>query len=137
MIDIHGSCVSRDCFNREECNEIKVNYYLSRNNIVSTMMPPVDLEFNHGDLRNFTSEYSERCMRLALNKETVPRLLGSDSEFLVVDFYDLCQPVAAYKNSTFSTYDYTFYNAPSFQGIRTKLPYMIYWHYQPVYGMAM
>lgn len=79
------------------------------------MMPPVDITVGHGELIQYSSEYAERCMRFALNKQTVPRLLDSDSEYLVVDFFDLCQPAASYRATTFSTYDYTFYNTAAYQ----------------------
>ena len=66
------------------------------------------------------SEYSERCMKFSLNKETLPLLLQSTSDYLVIDFFDLCQPVAAFSNTTFSTYDYTFYNTSTFRKNRTE-----------------
>ena len=78
-------------------------------------MPPAEISFQHGELVKHNSEYAERCMRLALSKQTVPLLLESSSEYLVIDFFDLCQPVAAYFDTTFSTYDYTFYNTAAYR----------------------
>lgn len=115
LVDVHGSCVSRDCFNLLDQSRIKVQNYFSRNNIVSCMMPPADISFNHGELVKYDSEFAERTMRLALNKQTVPRLLESNAEYLVIDFYDFCHPVAAYFDTTFSTYDYCFYNTTAYR----------------------
>ena len=42
-------------------------------------------------------------------------LMESESEFLVIDFFDFCQPVACYKDTTFSTYDYCFYRTSAFR----------------------
>lgn len=115
VVDVHGSCVSRTCFKFVDSSQILVRNTFSRNNIVSCMMPPVNISFQHGELQVYSSEYSERCMRLALNKQTVPLLLESDSEYLIIDFFDFCQPVAAFWDTTFSTYDYTFYRTSAYQ----------------------
>ena len=115
LVDVHGSCVSRSCFKLIDQSKIQVLNNFSRNHIVSCMMPPANISFSHGELVKYSSEYAERCMRLALNKQTVPLLLESSSEYLVIDFFDLCQPVAAYFDTTFSTYDYTFYNTAAYQ----------------------
>lgn len=115
LVDVHGSCVSRSCFKLIEESKLHVQNNFSRNHIVSCMMPPANISFSHGELVRHNSEYAERCMRLALNKQTVPLLLESNSEYLVIDFFDLCQPVTAYFNTTFSTYDYTFYNVAAYR----------------------
>lgn len=115
LMDVHGSCVSRSCFKSIDPSKVDVQHTFSRNHIVSCMMPPAEISFQHGELVKHNSEYAERCMRLALNKQTVPLLLESTSEYLVIDFFDLCQPVAAYFDTTFSTYDYTFYNIAAYR----------------------
>lgn len=120
LVDVHGSCVSRSCFNLIDQSKIQVQNFFSRNNIVSCMMPPAELEFSHGELLQYSSEYSERCMRFALNKQTVPTLLDSNAEYLVVDLFDFCQPVASYRDTTFSTYDYTFYNTAAYQAQKAQ-----------------
>ncbi|GHV48327.1 hypothetical protein FACS189499_07510 [Clostridia bacterium] len=105
-VDIHGSCVSRNIFNAEETPDIKTVQFFSRNNIVSCMMPPLSVEYMTEQLVH-NSEYARRCVQYSLDKSTVSRLLNSDSDFLVVDFFDMCQHVAVSGNTTFSTYDYT------------------------------
>ena len=79
------------------------------------MMPPSNLDFDEGELLSYKSEYSERCMRMALKKNTVPLLKQSEAEFLVVDFFDFCQPLAGFENTSFSTYDYCFYNTRAYK----------------------
>lgn len=120
LVDVHGSCVSRSCFNLIDQSKIKVLNTFSRNHIVSCMMPSANISFSHGELVKHNSEYAERCMRLALNKQTVPLLLESGSEYLVIDFFDFCQPVAAYFDTTFSTCDYTFYNTAAYRDQRKQ-----------------
>ena len=115
LIDVHGSCVSRTCFNFIDNSKIQVNHNFSRNHLVSCMMPPVNLYFEHGELVTHKSEYAERCMNLALNKKTLPMLLESESEYIVIDFFDFCQPVCGFYDSTFSSYDYTFYRTNAFK----------------------
>ncbi|KAF6558674.1 hypothetical protein G9G63_25360 [Paenibacillus sp. EKM202P] len=115
LVDVHGSCLSRDIFNVNKDTNISVNSYLSRNNIVSSMMPPANISTRSEELLFFNSEYSHRCLRNGIEKNTVPILLNSSADFLVIDFFDLCQPVAVYKNTTFSTYDYSFYNTAAYK----------------------
>lgn len=114
-VDIHGSCVSRNCFESVDKALIQVKHYYARNHIVSCMMPPANLTFSHGELEKYNSQYSENCMALALNKQTLPLLLASDSDYIIIDFFDFCQPVAAFFDTTFSTYDYTFYNTSAYR----------------------
>ncbi|OBZ10739.1 hypothetical protein A8L34_19415 [Bacillus sp. FJAT-27264] len=116
LVDIHGSCISRNIFNVNKSSDISVNSYLSRNNIVSSMMPPANIPTRAEELSIFDSEYSHRCLRNGIEKNTVPILLNSNADFLVIDFFDFCQPVAVYKNTTFSTYDYSFYNTAAYKG---------------------
>ncbi|MFB5763841.1 DUF6270 domain-containing protein [Paenibacillus medicaginis] len=115
LVDVHGSCVSRNIFNFNKNTDISVNQYFSRNNIVSSMMPPASISTNREELIRYNSEYSHRCLRYAIEKKTVPLLKSSIADFLVIDFFDLCQPVAVYKNTTFSTYDYVFYNTAAYK----------------------
>ncbi len=82
------------------------------------MMPPADISTTREELLIHDSEYSHRCMRQAIEKLAVPLLMESASEFLVIDFFDFCQPVASYKDTTFSTYDYCFYNTNAFRNNR-------------------
>jgi len=118
FIDIHGSCVSRDIFNCPDNKNVKVRHYFSRNNIASSMMPPADISTKKEELSKYDSEYSHRCVRQAIEKQAVPLLTESESEFLVIDFFDFCQPVACYKGTTFSTYDYCFYHTSAFRNER-------------------
>lgn len=40
-VAIHGSCVTRDAFSREDAQDISVEMYVARHGIVSAMSPPV------------------------------------------------------------------------------------------------
>ena len=105
-VDVHGSCVARGIFNADMGSDIEVNQCFSRNSIVCCMMPAVETDINTDQLV-YKSEYAKRCVKYSLDKSTVSRLLSSESDFLVVDFFDLCQHVAVAGETTFSTYDYT------------------------------
>lgn len=140
-VDVHGSCVSRSCFEMIDKTLVEVSNTFSRNHIVSCMMPPANIPFSHGDLQQYSSEHSERCMRRALDKSTLPLLLQSEADYIVIDFFDLCQPVAAYNDTTFSTYDYTFYNSPFYKANAQKfsvvdffnLPVFLWYGYVDTY----
>ena len=114
LIDVHGSCVSLTIFNQDKSGEVKVGQNFSRNNVVSCMMPPIDLQIPREEL-HYQSDYAYRCVEYALNKETVPRLMDSEAEFLAIDFFDMCQHIAIVGHTTCQTYDYTILNAPSFK----------------------
>ncbi|KIL40661.1 hypothetical protein SD70_12160 [Gordoniibacillus kamchatkensis] len=145
LVDIHGSCLSRNIFNFNKNTNITVNQYFSRNNIVSSMMPPADISTSREELLFFDSEYSHRCLRYAIEKKAVPLLKASIAEFLVVDFFDFCQPVAAYKNTTFSTYDYSFFNTAAYKNEPEKfkevnffeLPNWLWYGYVDLYWQLM
>ncbi|WP_432749814.1 DUF6270 domain-containing protein [Paenibacillus amylolyticus] len=50
LVDIHGSCLSRNIFNVDKDTDILVNNYISRSNIVSSMMPPADINTKREEL---------------------------------------------------------------------------------------
>jgi hypothetical protein len=141
VVDVHGSCVSRSIFNQDKSGDVSVGQNFSRNNIVSCMMPPVELEIPREELR-YRSDYAYRCVEYALNKETVPRLLDSTADFLAVDFFDMCQHVAAIGHTTCQTYDYTLLNAPSFRNrmgggglLFLEIPTYLWYGYVDLYWM--
>lgn len=145
LVDVHGSCVSRNILNFNKESDIAVNQFFSRNNIVSCMMPPADISTSREELKLYESEYSHRCLRYSIEKKTVPLLLSSKADFLVIDFFDLCQPVAGYKNTTFSTYDYTFYNTAAYRNEQEEyklvnfldLPGFLWYGYIDLYWQQM
>ncbi|ACL22189.1 hypothetical protein Dhaf_4181 [Desulfitobacterium hafniense DCB-2] len=141
-VDVHGSCVSRDIFNHPDNKHADVNLYFARNNIVSCIMPPVDFSIDVLDKNEMNySDYQFRCLRYALEKQTIPMLLDSNSQFLVIDLFDFCQDVAIYKQTTFSTYDYTFYNSSFYKNNANQfgscnileLPDFIWYSYVDLY----
>lgn len=113
-IDVHGSCVSRDILSYCDEKSIKCNSYFSRNCLVSAVMPPAELPVDDEYLLVERSEYQNRCMRYSIDKTTIPQLLQSESEYLMIDLFDLCQDVISYKNTTFSYYDTLFFNTKNY-----------------------
>ena len=143
LMDVHGSCVSRNIFRHDKFGEVEVGQNFSRNNIVSCMMPPVELQIPRTEL-HYRSDYAYRCVEYALNKETVPRLLDSEAMFLAVDFFDMCQHVAMVGHTTCQTYDYTILNAPTFKTCWTgkqihffEIPTCLWYSYIDLYWMNM
>lgn len=120
-VEVQGSCISRVFFSRfteKEKNEIKVNKFLDKQNIVSSMMPvpnlPMDEENLWGGIMDI-GEFERRNLKIALEKSTLDRLLISENKYLFIDFYDLCIEVAVYNNTTFSTYEGLFYKTENYK----------------------
>jgi len=107
------------------------------------MMPPVDLHIPREEL-HYRSEYAYRCVEYALSKETIPRLFDSEAEFLLIDFFDLCQHVAVVNYTTCQTYDYTMLEAPSFKTLWSgqqlhflEIPTCLWYGYVDLYWSNM
>ena len=113
--DVHGSCVSRSLLNGADEKLLSCNLNFSRNCLVSSVMPPAELPTTKEELFPNLSDYQNRCMRYAIDKSTVQQLLESTCENILIDFFDLMQNVACYKNTTFSTYDTLFFGSKCFK----------------------
>lgn len=96
-IDIHGSCVSRDVFNFDSNNEIKLGKYFTRQSFVSTMSNPFPGEIDI----NLPSPFQRRMVECDLKKDLFARLSENPANYLMIDFIDERLLLGVYKKSVF------------------------------------
>lgn len=116
LIDIHGSCVSAGIvdFGEKEgfCQE---NIYCFRQCMPCDVLPHLELPQVPEEL--FPKEtfpqvaYTNQYFRHSFQKDSLSRLLSSESRFLMVDLFDLCQNVVFFQNSSFPSHDNLFFTS--------------------------
>lgn len=117
-INVLGSCVSRVSLLDGQASEhgiadkrLTLDYYLDKQNIVCAMLPP---PFSRGEVSKMTDicmkeKYAFRSLQQNLNKDTLPLLLASDAEWVVVDCMDMHMAHAKYNGTVFATQAYEFF----------------------------
>jgi hypothetical protein len=85
-------------------DEMKLGYFLDKQNIVCAMMPP---PFSREDVEQITADELWDKSRLVtlkqcLNKDTIKLLMESDAEYLVMDLYDMQTYFTIYGDTCFS-----------------------------------
>lgn len=118
-VNILGSCVSRvslldgDLQGHNTSDEnIKMDYFLDKQNIVCAMMPP---PFPRSEVDAIMPEelwdkQRIKTLKQGINKDTVSMLLNSDAEWLVVDLCDMQNDMVVYKKTMFSSCAHEFFN---------------------------
>lgn len=118
-VDILGSCVSRvvllggDISKRGTINEnINIRYFLDKHNIVCCML---QAPFTREEVESIQAEElwdssRLRSLKQSLNKYTIPMLLSGESDFLIIDLYELMTDVAFFDKTMFSTTCHEFFN---------------------------
>ena len=111
-INVLGSCVSRvslldgvQSAHGVSDDRLDLGYFLDKQNIVCAMLPA---PFSPEEVDTITVDELDDKSRLhslkqCLNKSTVPMLLESDAEYLVMDFYDMGINFCTYENTMFAT----------------------------------
>lgn len=111
-INVLGSCVSRvslldgvQSAHGVLDDRLDLGYFLDKQNIVCAMLPA---PFSREEVDTITvDELSDKSrlhsLKQCLNKSTVPMLLESDAEYLVMDFYDMGINFCTYENTMFAT----------------------------------
>ena len=111
-INVLGSCVSRvslldgvQSAHRVSDDRLDLGYFLDKQNIVCAMLPA---PFSPEEVDTITvDELADKSrlhsLKQCLNKSTVPMLLESDAEYLVMDFYDMGINFCTYENTMFAT----------------------------------
>jgi len=114
-ITVLGSCVSRvsllygDISGHGVANskevDIELEYFLDKHNIALALMPPPfsKEEVDTISADELTDKSRITSLKQSLMKETIPLLLNSESEYLLMDLYDFHTTFIAYKNTAFST----------------------------------
>lgn len=107
LIDIFGSCVSRDIFN--VCKQFSncLGCYIARTSIVGLFYKPVDL--NQINI-NLASSFQKRMVENDIYKTSFSKLRESNSSFLLVDFVDTVRFRLAKIENTYVTFSSEFAN---------------------------
>lgn len=139
-VNVHGSCVSRDIFHMGD--SIQVNQYCFRSNLVASVMEPADI---FEDYEELLIPGQPEFPNNAVEKSTIPRLIEAEGDFLVVDLFDFCQPVACTEKTTFSTYDGLFFSTRAYANHQSRIknlnffgiPTCLWYSYVDYYWRAM
>ncbi len=83
-VSIHGSCVSRDLFEFQKEDGIKISEYIARNSILSTTCPPVKMDEDFYAPGN----WQKRMVQIDCGKTLFSRLQKSGADFLLLDLID-------------------------------------------------
>lgn len=100
-ITIHGSCVSRDVFNFDKTNEIKLGQYFARQSFISAVNTPF---FGKIDI-NLSSPFQRRMVKSDLQKDLFKKLSVDKSNYLLIDFMDERLALFKYNGSFFTFSD--------------------------------
>lgn len=96
-VDLWGSCITREILN-EDKGRFQIQEYAYRNCFLFAFDDPVPYEESRfDDLSLFEdSSWRMRCIRSAFHKDLPDRLRATDSEWLLLDFYDLVCDIVKY-----------------------------------------
>lgn len=98
IIDIHGSCVSRDIFNFLEDEPLKFNIYCARHSIFAALQP--SLGKNCIQYIDINSNFQRRMVEMDCMKTFFPKLQESSAKYLVIDLIDTARfPLLKYRES--------------------------------------
>lgn len=129
-ITVAGSCVSRVILLDGKTDghgiadeDMELEYFLDKQNIICSMMPA---PFTRSEVESIEAEelynpQTLRTLKQGLNKEMIKRLLESDAEYLILDFYDLQVDFCIYNNTTFSNCAHEFFNTKLFEKYKEKI----------------
>ncbi len=84
VVDIHGSCVSRDVFRNQ--NALKVGKYIGRCSIISTQYPKIMDAFYDNSANNSTWE--KRMLTIDFSKTIFEELKKSHGDYIMIDLID-------------------------------------------------
>ena len=118
-INVIGSCVSRISLldGQRELHgvvgdDLALGYYLDKQNLALAMMPAPfsDAEVETVEAKELYDPSRIRTLKQCLNKKTIPMLMDSDAEYLVMDLYDFHNDFAFCGNTAFSTCAHEVFN---------------------------
>lgn len=87
-VDIWGSCISREVMNRNKKNII-VNKYIFKQPHLLAFNKPIDCEVPNDNNMFMGNSWRRRTIEEAFKHSGIETLRKSDSEWIVIDFYDL------------------------------------------------
>lgn len=136
--DVHGSCVSFSILKKEteagcqiKLDSLDNHYFFSHINIAGSMGKKIDIEPTEEELSSI-DEHLRRNIITDLNKSVVPKLLESDAEYLLVDFYDFGRVQWAYQNGSY-THTSFFNETDYWQKISNQIEGVFRWIDMPTF----
>lgn len=103
-IDIWGSCVSRESINH--CKDAFVGKYIFKQAPILAYEDPIDIDFPDGAEEFCGSYWRRRTMHDAFERNGFDVLDESNSQWIMIDFYDLICSMADYKGGLFEVDDF-------------------------------
>lgn len=81
VVDIFGSCVSRDIFRYMQNNRYKVNLNIQRNPITCLYQEPIQIDM-------IPENWQERLFSILVNQTAIKQLKNSSADYLIIDLAD-------------------------------------------------
>lgn len=103
-LDIWGSCVSRESANRSK--DAYIGTYIFKQSPILAFEPPVEAEFPEGAEAFCGNKWRRRTMRDSFMRSGDADIKGSDSRWILLDFYDLISRMAEYRGALFEIDDF-------------------------------
>lgn len=105
VVDIWGSCISRETVNRN-INEIYVDKYIFKQPFLLAEEPDIPFDINIGADKFCGSSWRRRTVKEAFLHEGRRILSGSTAEWLIIDMYDIICNMKKYGGSLFEVDDF-------------------------------
>lgn len=103
-LDIWGSCVSRESANRSK--GAYIGTYIFKQSPILAFEPPVEVEFPQGEEKFCGNRWRRRTLRDSFLRSGDADIKGSDSRWILLDFYDLISRMAEYHGALFEIDDF-------------------------------
>lgn len=103
-LDIWGSCVSRESANRSK--DAYIGTYIFKQSPILAFEPPVEVEFPEDTEKFCGNRWRRRTMRDSFLRSGDADIAGSESRWILLDFYDLISRMAEYRGALFEIDDF-------------------------------
>ena len=103
-LDIWGSCVSRESANRSK--DAYIGTYIFKQSPILAFEPSIEVEFPEGTEKFCGNKWRRRTLRDSFLRSGDADIKGSDSRWILLDFYDLISRMAEYHGALFEIDDF-------------------------------
>lgn len=83
-VAIHGSCVSRDLFEFDNNNIFKIDEYIARNSIISSLAHPLEVDSQFYE----PGDWQKRMVQIDCSKSLFSRLEDAHADYILIDLVD-------------------------------------------------
>lgn len=129
MVDIWGSCISREIYNLNS-GVIKLDKYLYRSSCIHAFSEPVEVDVSMFDnAEQFSGGWRRDVVRSEFMREASTQLENSNAEWIVMDLFDLVEECYALNGKPFIL-DAFGRNSPFFRKMK-KDCVDFFWYEQP------